>query len=164
MKVALLAAATLIVQRALGWPGMPGWLGIVMLPMVFLVGPSMLQYGRSWVQFAIVLGLAWDLMLEPVIGPGGIAWSAAALSLSALAGVVADRSPKAWIVFGAAGTALVETFRWIALAPLSLNPPVVWHQLLWEILATALWCGLVGWILSLDLALRWRTYRARKLR
>jgi hypothetical protein len=164
MKAALLAAAALVLQRALGWPGMPSWAGLVVLPMVFVVGPSLLRYDRRWTLLAIVLGLGWDLMLEPVVGPGGIAWSAAALALSALAGIVADRSPKAWFAFGAASTSTVPGVQSLALLPLGLTSPVDWRLLLLTTLATAVWCGVVGWMRALDVPARWRSYRARTLR
>ena len=164
MTNGLLAAATLLLQRALGWPGVPEWLCLVVLPMVWLVGPALFQYDRRWTQLAIVLGLAWDLLLEPVVGPGGVAWSAAALALSGLAGIVADRSTKAWIVFGAAGTTVLILVRAAALVPLGLGEPLNWGELLLSTLATALWCGLVGWVRALDVAARWSTWRARKLR
>ena len=164
MKVALLAAATLIVQRALGWPGMPSWAGLITLPMVLLVAAALLQHGSRWTQLAIPLGLGWDLLLEPVVGPGGIAWSAAALALSGLAGVVADRSPKAWFAFGAAGTAVLLLTRAATLVPLGLGGPIRWSPLLVNLVTTAALCGLVGWLRMLDLPSRWRRHRARKLR
>jgi hypothetical protein len=164
MKVAGLALLALVVQRALGSPGMPEWMGLLMLPMVFIVGASLVQFDRRWTQLAIVLGLGWDLMLEPLVGPGGIAWSASALALSVLAGIIADRSPRAWFVFGAAGTALVIVVRWIALLPLGRSAPLEWRALVLTTLVTALWCGLVGWIRALDLGARWHAYRTRKLR
>ena len=164
MKIALLAVATLIVQRALGWPGMPPWTGLVTLPMVLLVAAALLQHGSRWTQLAIPLGLAWDLLLEPVVGPGGIAWSSAALALSGLAGVVADRSPKAWFAFGAAGTAVMLLTRAATLVPLGLGEPIQWSPLLINLLTTAALCGLVGWLRTQDLPTRWRSYRARKLR
>jgi hypothetical protein len=162
--VALWAALTLLIQRSLGWPGMPEWSSLAILPMVFVVGASLLQFDWRWTQLAILLGLGWDLILEPVIGPGGIAWSASALALSALAGIVADRSPRAWFAFGAAGTVVVLLVRWIALVPLGLTTPLDWRNLLLATLATAIWCGLAGWIRSVDVVARWRAYRARELR
>ena len=164
MKVAGLAVLSLVIQRALGSPGMPEWTGLAILPMVFIVGASLLQFDRRWTQLAILLGLGWDLMLEPVIGPGGIAWSASALALSVLAGIIADRSPRAWLVFGAAGTALVIVVRWIALLPLGSSTPFEWRGLLLTTLVTAVWCGLTGWIRAVDLGARWRAHRTRKLR
>jgi hypothetical protein len=164
MKVAILAAATLMLQRALGWPGMPGWASLVTLPMVLLVAAALLQHGSRWTQLAIPLGLGWDLLLEPVVGPGGIAWSVAALALSGLAGVVADRSPKAWFAFGAAGTAVMVTTRAVTLLPLGMWRPIPWSPLVTNLLATAILCGLIGWLRARDIPSRWRAYRVRKLR
>jgi hypothetical protein len=132
--------------------------------MVLLVAAALLQHGSRWTQLAIPLGLGWDLLLEPVVGPGGIAWSAAALALSGLAGVVADRSPKAWFAFGAAGTVVMVLTRAASLVPLGLWSPIQWSPLLINLLATAALCGLVGWLRMQDLGSRWRGYRARKLR
>lgn len=164
MKVALLAAGTLVLQRALGWPGMPAWAGLVTLPMVLVVAAALVQHGARWTQLAIPLGLGWDLLLEPVIGPGGISWSVAALALSGLAAVVADRSAKSWFAYGAAGTVIMSLSRAVALLPLGLWRPIQWSPLLVNVLATALLCGLVGWLRMQDLPSRWHTYRARKLR
>ena len=164
VRIAVLAAIALMTQRALGWPGMPGWAGMVTLPMVLLVAAALLQHGSRWTQLAIPLGLGWDLLLEPVVGPGGIAWSAAALALSGLAGVVADRSARAWFAFGAAGTAVMALTRAVTLLPLGMWRPIPWPHLLINLFATALLCGLIGWLRALDIPSRWRTYRARKLR
>jgi hypothetical protein len=164
MKISLLAALTLLIQRALGSPAMPEWAALAILPMVFVVGASLLQFDWRWTQLAILLGLGWDLILEPVIGPGGIAWSASALALSALAGIVADRSPRAWFAFGAAGAVVVIVVRWIALVPLGSTTALDWRNLLYSAVATAIWCGLAGWIRAIDVAARWRAYRARELR
>ena len=164
MSTIALAAVTLIVQRALGWPGIPVEASLVTLPMVWIVAGALLRHGRHWTQLAIVLGLGWDLLLEPVIGPGGIAWSAAALTLSLLAGLVADRSAKAWFAFGAAGTVLVVLIRSLTLLPLGIRTPIVWSAFLLNVVVTAAWCGLIGWLRAQDLATRWRASRARTLR
>jgi hypothetical protein len=164
MTVALWVAATIVVQRALGWPGMPPLSTLVILPMVWIVAPALRRHDRNWIYLAAVLGLGWDVMLEDVVGPGGIAWSAAALGLKTLAGFVADRTVRAWIAFGAAGTVLLVVVKSVALAPLATGTSLSWHHLALSALVTGLWCGLAGWIWSLDLATRWRTYRARKLR
>jgi hypothetical protein len=160
----LLVAGVLTLQRALGWPGGPSWSVLVLLPMVFLVGPALIHHDRRWVHLAIILGLAWDLVMEPVIGPGGIAWSASALVISRLAGIVADRSAKAWFAFGAVGAATVILVRRLALLPLGITEPWRWTDLVLSFGLTALWCGAVGWVRALDLPARWRVYRARKLR
>jgi hypothetical protein len=164
LTTALLIAATLLLQRALGAPGGPHWSGLLLLPMVWIVGPALIRGGRRWVWIALAIGLGWDLLLEPIVGPGAIAWSAAALAAFWLAGFVADRSPKAWFAFAAVATVVVGQVHRLALLPLGVGRPVGWIDLLISVIATALWCGLVGWLLALDLPTRWRTWRARKLR
>ncbi len=164
MTTPLLIAVTLLLQRLLGAPGGPQWSGLLLLPMVWVVGPALLGGGRRWVWMALAIGIGWDLLLEPIIGPGAIAWSAAALFLLWLAAIVADRSPKAWLAFGAVATAIVILVHRLALLPLGVARPVGWIDLTVSVAATALWCGLVGWLRSLDLPKRWRARRARTLR
>ena len=75
MKLAILIVVSLVAQVALGRPAAPDWFSLILLPTVFIIAPSLLHAERRWPHFALVLGLAWDLMLEPVVGPGAIAWS-----------------------------------------------------------------------------------------
>jgi hypothetical protein len=164
MKIVLLMVATLIVQVAFGWPGAPAWLSMVLLPMAFIVAPPMLLAESRWPHFALLLGLLWDLLLEPVVGPGAIAWSAAAVVLFILVPLVADRSPRAWLAFGALGTVVLVSVRNLALIPLGLATDLTIRSLLLSALLTSVWCGLVGWIIAMDLPARWRSHRARKLR
>jgi hypothetical protein len=164
MIVVLLAAATLAIQVALGLPSVPAFFAAIFLPMVFIVGPPLLVADRRWPHFALALGLAWDLILEPVVGPGAIAWSAAAVVIGAVVPLVADRSPRAWLAFGALGAAIVILVRALALWPLGLATGLTSRSVLISVVLTALWCGLIGWIIALDLPSRWRSYRARKLR
>ena len=164
MKLVLLVAAALAVQAALGWPGAPRWGSAILLPMVFVIGPPLLREERRWPHAALALGLAWDLALEPVIGPGAIAWSAAAVTVAALVPLVADRSVRAWVAFGAIGATVMILARHLARWPLGLPSDLSWRWLLLSIGLTALWCGAVGWLLALDLPERWRAHRARKLR
>ena len=114
--------------------------------MVWLVGPALLRGGRRWVWISVSIGLGWDLLLEPVIGPGAIAWSASALLLLWLATIVADRSPKAWLAFGAVATAVVILVHRVAMLPLCVIRPARWIDLALAVSVTALWCGLVGWL------------------
>jgi hypothetical protein len=164
MKSVALALLALFAQRLLGLPGLPSWSSEILLPMALIVAMSLKRHERQWPYGALLLGLGWDAVLEPVVGPGGIAWSAAALCLSAASRLVADRSPKAWVGFGAVGTVVVLVVQWFALLPLGLgtswNPP----SMLRTVLFTALWCGAVGTISRLDLPTHWRAYRARRLR
>lgn len=164
MTVPLLVAVTLLLQRLLGAPGGPRWSGLLVLPVVWLVGPALLGGGRRWVWISFAIGLGWDLLLEPVIGPGAIAWSAAALLLLWLATIVADRSPKAWLAFGVVATAVVILVHRVTLLPLGVIRPVRWIDLTLAVAVTALWCGLVGWLMALNLPERWRARRARTLR
>jgi cell shape-determining protein MreD len=164
LKIVALAAATLIVQRALGMPNMPAWLGHLILPMVWIVAASLRRKERHWPYEALLLGLAWDLLFGPVVGPGGIAWTAACLSLYGLASVVADRSSRAWAAFGAVGAIVVILVQRLAVMPLGLSPSLTFNQLLWSAILTSLWCGFVGLVLALDFGKHWRAYRVRKLR
>jgi hypothetical protein len=164
MRTAILLTLTLVAQVALGWPESPTWLTAILLPMVFVVGAPLLKADRRWPHFALLLGLVWDLVLEPVIGPGAIAWSAAAVVLSFVVPLVADRSPRAWLAFGALGSFLMIIVRHLALMPLGLATDLTGHYLLLSVVLTSLWCGLVGWIIALDLPTKWITHRARKLR
>jgi hypothetical protein len=48
--------------------------------------------------------------------------------------------------------------------PLGVLSPFGVGHLVRSVALTAAWCGLVGWVISLDLADRWRRYRSRRLR
>lgn len=164
LKFVLPALLTLLVQRLLGMPGLPFWTAEIILPVVWIVAAALLRKERGWPYEALLLGLVWDLLLEPVIGPGGIAWSAACLALYALAGVVADRSPRAWAGFGLVGAAMVTLVHQAALIPLGLPFSLTLGHWVRSLILTSAWCGLVGVLLALDLPSQWRTYRSRKLR
>jgi cell shape-determining protein MreD len=164
LKIAFLAALTLLAQRILGMPGMPAWLSLLIVPMVWIVAASLVRKERYWPYEALLLGLVWDLLFGPVLGPGGIAWTAACLSLYGLASLVADRSPRAWAAFGAVGTLVMILVTRLAVMPLGLTTTLTLRNLTWSILLTGLWCGCVGTILELDLGEHWRAYRVRKLR
>jgi hypothetical protein len=164
VRIAILAALTLTLQRALGLPGMPPWFGHLILPMIWIVAASLLRNERHWPYEALLLGLAWDLLFGPVVGPGGIAWTAACLSLYGLASVVADRSPKAWAAFGAVGAVVVILVQRLALMPFGLASFLTFSQLVWSAILTGLWCGVVGTLLAIDLGKHWRAYQVRKLR
>jgi hypothetical protein len=164
VKIAIFAAVTLIVQRVLGMPGMPAWFGHFILPMVWIVAAALLRKERHWPYEALLLGLAWDLLFGPVVGPGGIAWTAACLSLYGLASVVADRSGRAWAAFGAVGTLVVILVQRLAVIPFGLATSLTVQHLMWSVLLTGLWCGFVGTVLAFDLGKHWRAYRVRKLR
>lgn len=162
--IVVFAAMTLLAQRALGIPGTPEWLGSVIVPMVLIVAASLVRKERYWPYEALLLGLAWDLLFGPVLGPGGIAWTAACLSLYGLASVVADRSPRAWAAFGAVGTLVMILVQRLSMMPLGLATSLTLRNLMLSVVLTGLWCGLVGTVRSLDLGTHWRAYRVRKLR
>ena len=166
MRTGLVLAVvlTLLVQRMLGMPGLPVWTGDVLVPVVWLVALALGRSERAWPTEALLIGLAWDLLFEPVIGPGAIAWSAAALALEGLAAVVADRSPKAWAGFGAVGAVLILAVHRLALLPLGLSAAIDPLELVRTALLSGAWCGAVGMVLALDPPKLWRTYRARRLR
>lgn len=163
-KVVLLVLLTLLAQRLLGMPGLPAWTTEIILPTAWLVAGAFSRMERGWPYHALALGLAWDLLFEPVIGPGGIAWSAACLGLYSLASVVADRTPKAWVGFGIVGVSIVLVVQKAALLPLGFGPSFSLSHWLRSALLTGAWCGVVGLALALDLPGRWRANRARKLR
>jgi len=162
--IVALAGVTLVSQRVLGMPGMPAWFGYLILPMIWIVAASLARKERHWPYEALLLGLAWDLLFGPVVGPGGIAWTAACLSLYGLASVVADRSPKAWAAFGAVGAVVVILVQRLAVMPLGLASVFTINQLALSALFTGLWCGFIGAVLALDLGKHWRAYHVRKLR
>jgi len=164
MKTAALVLLALFAQRLLGIPGLPSWSSEVLLPMALVVAMSLKRRERRWPYEALLLGLGWDAVLEPVVGPGGIAWSAAALCLSAASRLVADRSPRAWVGFGAVGTVVVLVVQRLALLPLGLGTSWNLPSMIRTVLFTALWCGVVGAISTLHLQKHWHAYRARKLR
>jgi len=163
-RVVILAVVTLIIQRVLGMPGMPAILSQIILPMVWIVAASLIRKERYWPYEALLLGLAWDLLFGPVVGPGGIAWTASCLGLYGLASVVADRSPRAWAVFGAVGTVVVILVQRLAVMPLGFATSLTLQDLMLSALLTGVWCGLVGTVMALDFGTHWRAYRVRKLR
>ena len=163
-RIVVLATVTLIVQRVLGMPGMPAFLSQIILPMVWIVAASLIRKERYWPYEALLLGLAWDLLFGPVVGPGGIAWTASCLGLYGLASVVADRSPRAWAVFGAVGTVVVILVQRLAVMPLGFATSLTLQDLMLSALLTGVWCGLVGTVMALDFGTHWRAYRVRKLR
>ncbi len=166
MKVRLILPVllTLLVQRMLGLPGLPSWTAEILLPVVWIVASALLVRDRGWPWAALALGLVWDLLLEPVVGPGGIAWSAAGVALYALANVVADRSAKAWVGFGGAAAAVIFVVHHLALLPLGLAPSFTAMHLIRTTLLTGAWCGIVKIGIDLDLPDQLRAYRVRKLR
>jgi hypothetical protein len=160
----VLIVVTLALQRILGLPGLPPIASELLLPMVWLVAPALAE--KNWRSSlpGLWLGLGWDLVIEPVVGPGAIAWSAAGLAVRSVGSVLAVRSARAWFLLGAVGGTVVALIRPLAELPLGLETPFGWTHVLRSALLTAAWCGLAGWFLTLDLPGRWRRNRARRLR
>ncbi len=163
-KIVMLLAVAFAAQAALGLPGAWSMAAALLLPMPWVVGPPLLTTDRRWYVASFFVGLVWDALFEPVIGPGAIAWSAAALLSWSYAGFVTDRSPRSWFVLGAAGSLTVVWLRGISLIPLGIDAFASWPWLVASIALTALWCGVVGWVISMDIPRRWRVYRSRTLR
>ncbi len=155
---------TLLAQRLLGSPGLPPWLAEPLLPAIWLIGPALADSEHRQLLPGLWLGLAWDVVLEPLIGPGAIAWSAAGLAVRATGNLLADRSPGVWVLLGALGAILVVGVRSLVELPLGDFHPFSVGHLLRATAFTGLWCGAVGWGLSLDLPGRWRRHRASRLR
>lgn len=160
--VAVIAA--LVVQRLLGLPPLPAWSAAMVVPMAIVVVPLIRGEQRSPIATAVLLGLAWDIVMEPVVGPGGIAWSATTVVLGVVATVVANRSVAAWAGFGAIGAGVLVAVHWLALLPLGLAPTLGATRLALAMSLTGAWCGLLGWVDAADLPSRWRRWRIRRLR
>ncbi len=159
----LLVLLTFAVQRVLGTLA-PDLGGQVLLPMVWLVAWSVRHRERRWPFWGLFVGLGWDLLLEPVVGPGGIAWSAAGLATIATAQLIADRTPRIWFAFGAGGALMVQVVHYLALLPLGLAELPSASTVGLSVVLTGLWCFLVGFTIDLDLPKRWREHRAKRLR
>ena len=164
MKLALGVVGTLLLQRALGWPGIPPGATLILLPMPFIVASRISAREARWPWLGLAVGLGWDVMVaSPVIGPGGIAWSAAGAVVGGVTAVVADRSAKMWFLLGGLGAAVVLVVQEVALLPLGLASPPHPATVATIALTTALWCAAVGAVRTASLAARWRRWRARKL-
>lgn len=164
MKEAAVVVVMLVAQRVLGAPGLPQWLGDLWLPVVWLVGPVMV-HDRPWPFPAVLaLGLAWDVTLEPVVGPGAVAWSAGALVVAWLGSLIAHRGPATWLTFGAIGALVVLWVRQLALWPLGMALTLGWAFQVRVVVLSGLWCGLVGVGLTLDVTGWWHRRRRRVLR
>ena len=148
MKTLALVVVTLLIQRTFGMPGAPAWLAHLQLTTIWVVAPALRRHDSRWVFAAIALGLAWDLALDqPVLGPGGIAWSAAAVVVVALASVVADRSPKAWFAYGAVAAVTAPLVLELARLPLGLATAPTMVSMICCLLIFSLcsrWIGLVA--------------------
>ncbi len=164
MTTALLVLLSLVAQRVLGAPGLPPALALLIVPAIWVVWPTMTRHGGLGFWPALALGLAWDLLMGPVVGPGGVAWSAAAIAVTAVATLVADRSPRAWVLCGALAALVVIVGRHLMLLPLGLAGDLSFTTLALGVTLTGGWCGLVGWIRAVDPSGRLQGYRRRRLR
>ncbi len=164
MSTGVLVLLTLVVQRLMAHPALPEIAGELWLPVVWLVWPPLRQ-DRNWPLWAlVVLGLCWDVLMEPVIGPGGISWSAAGLAVGWAARRIAGRSPAAWAGAGALAAAMVLSTRWLSLLPLGLHLPIAWPAAGRVVLMAALLCAAVGTVARVDVAEARRRFRRRRLR
>lgn len=164
MKLAVAAVLSFVVQWILGMPVFPAWAQGVLLPMVWVVGPPMRHRTQHVFLTGLGLGLTWDLLFEPIVGPGAIAWSAAALIVAWTVRRVGKHSVLSWGLLGAGGTVLVAGFRFLALIPLgrAVPPPLV--QIAAGTAGTGLLCAVAVLILGMDLSGRVRRYRRGRLR
>ncbi len=164
LKTIVLVAVTLAVQRLLGYPQSLPSAAAVLLPMPWVIGPPLLGQERRWYWLAFGIGLGWDLLFEPVIGIGAIAWSAPALCAWIGASVMAQRKTRAWFVYGAGGTLVFWLVHSVCYLPLGLPTGPSWAWIGGSALLTGFWCAAVHAVLALDLPMRWRQHRARRLR
>jgi len=164
MKIVLAVLLTFSAQWALGLPPAPPWLQWPILPMVWIIAPPMRHQFEHVFVTGLGLGLAWDLLFEPVVGPGAIAWSAGALAAAWTVRKLGDHSARSWALLGAGGALLVAGVRYAALLPLGLAIPPRMLDLAASAVATGLWCALVAWLLAMDIPARIRRYRRSRLR
>lgn len=163
----ILAAAVIlsfVAQWILGMPSLPTWAQGIMIPMVWIVAPPMRHHSEHVFVIGLGLGLAWDLLFEPVVGPGAIAWSAAALIVAWTVRRIGEHSALSWGLLGAGGALLVVAFRVVVQAPLGMASPPSPLLVATGALGTGLWCSWVAWILGMDLPGRIRRYRRSRLR
>jgi len=164
VKTAALVLACLILQRMLSIPGVPAWAAGILVPAVLVVGRPLLGLEGRPFWFGLALGLGWDVVIEPVVGPGGIYWSASALIVAWTIRFIADRSPWAWAGMGALVAVLVAVLRHLILLTLGVSDGLWWYGVGRSALLTGALCGVVAWILVIDLPSRWLDYRRRRLR
>ncbi|RLE23566.1 MAG: hypothetical protein DRJ65_11570 [Acidobacteria bacterium] len=164
LKIFVLVAVTLAAQRLLGHPQTMPYAAALLLPMPWVIGPPLLALERRWYWLAFGIGLSWDLLFEPVIGTGAIAWSAPALCTWIGASIMAEQRTRAWFVFGAGGTLVFWLVRSICYFPLGLPGTPTWSWIGASALLTGLWCASVHAVLAFDLPARWRQRRTHRLR
>ena len=89
LQLFALVLVTMATQRLLGQPQTTFLATAILLPMPWVIGPPLLLQNRRWYWLSFAIGFAWDLLFEPVVGIGAIAWSAPAL-MTWLASTVAS--------------------------------------------------------------------------
>ena len=164
LKILALVTVTLAVQRLLGHPKAPDLAAALLLPMPCLIGPPLLEFDRRWYWLSVPIGLGWDLLFEPVIGIGAIAWSIPALMTWMVTSIAAERRAGAWFAAGAGGTVVFWVVRSICSLPLDLPGTPTWSWIGASALLTGLWCTAVYGVMVLDLPARWRQRQTRRLR
>ncbi len=164
LKILALVAVTLALQRLLGHPKASVLAAALLLPMPWIVGPPLLGFDRRWYWLSFPIGLGWDLLFEPVIGVGAIAWSTVALITWIGTSIAAERRASAWFAAGAGGTVVFWLIRSVCYMPLDLPGTPVWSWIGTSALLTGVWCAAVYGVMVLDLPARWRQWRARRLR
>lgn len=164
LRIFALVIVTLATQRLLGHPQTWPLATALLLPMPWIIGPPLQELDRRWYWLSFGIGFGWDLLFEPVIGVGIIAWSAPALITWVGSFVVAERRTRAWFVFGAGGTVVFWLIRFVCYIPLDLPGTPTWSWIGASALLTGVWCASVHGVLALDLPTRWRRRRARRLR
>lgn len=164
LKIFTLVVLTLAVQRLLGHPRVFAPAAALLLPMPWLIGPPLLDFNRRWYWLSFPIGLGWDLLFEPVIGIGAIAWSATALVIWAGTSIAAERRLRAWFAAGIVGTLVFWLVRSICFLPLGLPGASTWSWIAGSALLTGIWCAAVRGVMVLDPSSRWRQHRARRLR
>lgn len=155
---------TLAAQRLLGLPHAWPLATAVLLPMPWIVGPPLKDFDRHWYWISFAIGFGWDLLFEPIVGIGAIAWSAPALIVWVGSSVVAERRTRAWFVFGALGTLVFWFVRFICYIPLGLPGTPTWSWIGVSSLLTGAWCASINGLLVLNLPARWQQRQRRRLR
>ena len=160
----VLVFATVATQRVLVQPGVPGWVSAILAPMPWIVGPTLRGHDRRWYLLSFALGLFWDVLFEPVIGPGGISWSCASAVSWGMAALVVNRGVRAWFAFGVISTGAFWASRTASQAILGLYLAPSLSSMAVSSVATGCLCAAVGWLFWFDIPRQWRRYRSKRLR
>jgi len=164
LRIFALVAITLAAQSLLGHPKAPFLGAAILLPMPWLIGPPLLDFNRRWYWLSFPIGVGWDLLFEPVIGIGAIAWSAPALITWFGTSIAAERRTRAWFAAGAGSTVVFWLIRSLCYLPMDLPRMPTWTWIGISAVLTGVWCVTVHIVIVLDLPTRWRQRQARRLR